>query len=128
MLYNQKGFGNFKVYLFFAFLFLVVHAGLKIIPMYMDYSRMEDVMTAKASFAQVLKDEDILRDLTNKAKDLDLPLTAESFILRRDEDRRKMAISTRNGWDVELIFLWGAYTRNFHFAPSVEESFLTVTL
>ena len=66
-------------------------------------------------------------DLATKAKELDLPLTADSFVLRRDEERRKMAITTRGGWDVELTFLWGAYTQAFHFEPTVEESFLKVT-
>ena len=42
-------------------------------------------MSTKASFAQVLKDEDILKDLANKAKELDLPLTADSFVLKRDD-------------------------------------------
>jgi hypothetical protein len=117
MPYNQKGFGNFKVYLFFVFLFLVIHAGMKIIPMFMDSSRMEDEMMAKAG----------VRDLVAKAMELDLPLTADSFVLRRDEERRRMAISTRGGWDVELTFLWGAYTRQFHFEPAVEESFMNVS-
>ncbi len=125
---NQRGGSNFKVYLFFAFLFVVVHVALKIVPTYMDYSRMEDEMMTKASVAQVLKDEDIVKDLVVKAKELDLPLTADSFILRRDEERRRMAISTRGGWDVELVFLWGVYTRTFHFDPKVEESFMRVTL
>ena len=128
MLFEQRGGSKFKVYLFFAFLFLVIHAGLKIVPMYMDYSRMQDAMIGKASVAQVLKDEDIVKDLVSKAKELDLPLTADSFIIRGDEERRKMAISTQRGWDVEQTFLWGGYTRTFHFDPKVEENILTVSL
>lgn len=125
-LLNEKGGSRLKAYLFFVFLFLVIHAGIKIVPMYMDYARMKDEMTVKAGVAQVLKDEEIVKDLVNKAKELDLPLTAESFILNRDTDRRRMAIRTKGGWDVELNFLWGAYTRTFHFEPAVEESFMSV--
>ncbi len=127
-LQNEKGAGTFKVYLFFVFLFLVIHVGIKVVPMYMDYSRMKDEMATKASVAQVVKDEDILTDLVNKAKELDLPLTADSFIIERDTERRRMRIRTKNGWDVELTFLWGAYVRTFHFDPAVDESIMNVTL
>ena len=123
---NEKGASKFKVYLFFLFLFLVIHVGVKVVPMYMDYEEMKDEMTTKAGLAQVLKDDQILLDLVKKAKELDLPLTAESFVLQRDEDRRRMKISTR--WDVEVNFLWGAYIRTFHFEPVVNESFMNITL
>jgi hypothetical protein len=121
---NEKGTSKFKVYLFFLFLFLIIHVGVKVVPMYMDYEEMKDEMTTKAGLAQVLKDDQILLDLVKKAKDLDLPLTAESFVLQRDEDRRRMKISTR--WDVEINFLWGAYIRTFHFEPVVNENFMNV--
>jgi hypothetical protein len=126
ILANEHGASKFKVYVFFLFLFLAIHVGLKVVPMYMDYSRMKDEMTIKAGVAQVLKDDEIVRDLVNKAKELDLPLTAESFILQRNEERRKMKISTKGGWDVEVNFLWGAYIRTFHFEPVVEEGFMNV--
>jgi hypothetical protein len=126
ILLSEKGASKFKVYLFFLFLFLVIHVGFKVVPMYMDYERMKDEMTTKAGLAQVLKDQEILWDLEQKAKELDLPLTAESFVLQRNEDRRRMKISTR--WDVEVNFLWGAYIRTFHFEPVVEESYMNVKL
>lgn len=122
---NDRGAGRITVYMWLVVLFLVGHAGFKLVPMYMDSGRMEDEMKMKAGLAQVLKDEDILRDLVTKAKELDLPLTAESFVMSRDSDRRKMMIRTK--WDVEVNFLWGAYVRTFHFEPVVEESFISVT-
>ena len=122
-LLNEKGMGRITVYLWFLLLFAAVHVGLKLVPMYMDYAWMKDEMTAKAGVAQVLKDEEILRDLVNKAKDRDLPLGPENFVLARDTDRRRMSIST--AWDVEVHFFWGAYIRTFHFAPSVEEGFMS---
>ncbi len=123
---NELGGSRFSVYLFFIFLFLVIHVGFKLVPMYMDFNRMEDEMRTKAGLAQVLKDEEILKDLTHKAKELDLPLTAESFVVERDQERRRMKISTTAGWDVEVHFLWGAYIRNYHFAPAVEEGFMSI--
>ena len=50
MLYNEKGFSKFKVYLFFVFLFLVIHVGLKIVPMYMDVSQDEGRNEHKGQF------------------------------------------------------------------------------
>jgi len=126
ILANQDGASRFKVFLWFLLLFLVVHVAVKVVPVYMDYARMEDEMKVKASVAQVLKDDDILKDLENKAKDLDLPLTKDSFVLKRDAERRKMKISTKGGWDVEVSFLWGAYVRTFHFEPVVEEGIMQV--
>ncbi len=123
---NEQGGSRFKTYLFFVFLFIVIHVGYKLVPMYMDFSRLQDEMSSKAGLAQVLKDEEIVRDLTTKAKELDLPLTAESFVLQRDEERRRMKISTKGGWNVEVNFLWGAYVRNYHFEPVVEEGFMSI--
>ena len=125
-LLTERGGSRLKVYLWFLVLFLVAHVALKVVPLYMDYARMEDTMSIKASVAQVLKDEEILTDLVAKAKELDLPLTADDFVIRRDEERRRMGISTLRGWNVEVRFLWGLYVRTFHFAPKADESFMTV--
>jgi hypothetical protein len=124
ILTNENGAGTFKMVLVLCLLFIVIHIAVKVVPMYMDYSRMTDEMTVKAGLAQILKDDEILKDLVKKAKELDLPLTAESFIIKRDEERRKMLIRTQ--WDVEVNFLWGAYVRTFHFEPVVEEGFMTL--
>lgn len=126
MLSNENGGSRFKVYLWFLLLFLVAHVALKLVPMYMDFARMEDEMKMKASVAQVLKDDEITKDLSNKAKELDLPLTQESFVLVRNEERRRMKITTKGGWDVEVHFLWGAYVRTYHFAPVAEESYMSL--
>ena len=126
ILANQNGASRFKVYLWFLVLFLVVHVAVKLVPVYMDYARMEDEMKVKASVSQVLKDEEILKDLENKAKELDLPLTQDSFVIKRDTERRKMKISTKGGWNVEVTFLWGAYVRTFHFEPVVDEGIMQV--
>ena len=60
-------------------------------------------------------------DLAKKAKELDLPLAAENFVLKRNVEQRRMRISVQ--WDVEVHFLFGAYIRTFHFAPQVDEEF-----
>jgi hypothetical protein len=115
---NEGGASRVTIFIWLVILFLIIHIGVKLLPMYIDYYRMEDEITSKASVAQALKDEEIIADLVKKAKELDLPLTAENFILHRDLDRRRMQISTE--WDVEVHFLFDVYVRSFHFAPKAD--------
>jgi len=86
----------------------------------MDYERMKDTMSIKASVAQVLKDEEIMTDLVKRAQELGLPLRAENFSLKRDEEHR--TISIRTAWDVDVSFLGDLYVHTFHFEPQVEEN------
>ena len=122
LLMGERGMGRFKAIFILALLGAALHVGFKIIPVYMDKENMVDTMSTKAGLAQVLKDEEILNDLVNKAKDLDLPLQAENFIIIRDTDRRKMTIKT--AWDVDVSLFGGLYMHHFHFEPTVEENFM----
>jgi hypothetical protein len=118
---NEKGTTTIKIAIVLGVLFLIFHVGYKLAPMYMDVERMKDEMAIKASVAQVLKDEEIRADLVKKAKELELPLGPENFVLKRDEQRRFMTIST--SWEVEVHFLFDVYVRTFHFAPVVSEDY-----
>ena len=102
-----------------ALLFVVIHVLLKIVPMWMDYTRMQDAMQGRANMAQVTSgDAEIKNKLEKSAKELDLPLTADSFIIERNQDSNRITrIRTNGGWDVEVHFLWGAYVRTFHYEP-----------
>jgi len=113
--------GTLKTLFVLAVLFVVIHVGYKLIPMYMDYERMKDEMSIKASTAQVWKDEEILSGLVQKAKELELPLGPQNFILKRDEERHTMTIST--AWDVEVHFLFNVYVRNYHFSIIADEDY-----
>jgi hypothetical protein len=110
---------SFKAMFWLALLFVVVHVLLKVVPMWMDYTRMEDAMQGKANLAQIASsDREIKKSLEKTAIELDLPLTGESFIIERDPNSSKITgIRTNGGWDIELNFLWGAYVRTFHFEP-----------
>jgi hypothetical protein len=118
---REGGVISYKALFVFLLLFVVIHVGVKLVPMYMDAERMKDEMAVKAGLAQTLKDEDILVDLAKKAKELDLPLGQENFKLSRDDANRRMRISTR--WDVDVIFFWGTYVRTFHFEPDIQENY-----
>ncbi len=122
---GERGGVNFKVLGFFLFLFIIIHIGVKVVPMYMDTERMKDEMSVKARLAQNLKDEEILTDLAKEAKELGLPLGPEDFTLARDDSNRKMTISTK--WDTTLHFFFDVYppytTRTYHFEPVIQEDY-----
>ena len=119
MLAKEKGMISLKAMFWLTLLFVVVHVLLKVVPMWMDYTRMEDAMQGKANMSQVASnDVEIKNSLEKTAKELELPLTLDSFIIERDPNSNKVTgISTSGGWDVEVHFLWGAYIRTFHFEP-----------
>jgi hypothetical protein len=122
---TERGAVRFKVFFWILLLFIVVHIAIKLVPMYIDAERMKDEMAVKARFAQTLKDDEIMTDLVKKAKELDLPLGPENFLLIRDDDNRRMKISTK--WDVEVKFFFDVYppytTRVFHFEPVIQEDY-----
>lgn len=121
---NECGVSSVKVMIWLVVLGAGFHVGLKYLSIQLDFQRMRDAMSSKASVAQVLKDEEIRNDLTAKAKELDLPLTGESFVIVRDEDKRTMTIKT--SWEVEAHYFGGLCGDpciwNYHFAPVAQEN------
>ncbi len=124
---NESGVSGIKVMIWLAILGAGFHVGIKYLSVQLDFQRMQDAMSSKASVAQVLKDEEIRNDLVAKAKELDLPLTGENFSIVRDEDKRTMTIKT--AWDVEVHYFGGLCgdlcIQNYHFAPVAQENITT---
>lgn len=124
---NESGVSRLKVLIILALLGAVIHVGIKYLSVRLDFERMKDTLDIKANAAQVLKDEEILADLAARAKELDLPLKRENFLIIRDEDRRTMIIKT--AWVVEVHYFWGLCgdlcVQEYHFAPVAEASLAT---
>ena len=124
---NESGVSRLKVLIILALLGAVIHVGIKYLSVRLDFERMKDTLDIKANAAQVLKDEEILTDLAARAKELDLPLKRENFLIIRDEDQRKMIIKT--AWDVEVHYFGGLCgdlcVQEYHFAPVAEASLAT---
>jgi hypothetical protein len=125
MLSSESGVSKLKVLIILAVLGAMLHVGIKYLSMKLDFERMKDTMNTKAAAAQVLKDEEIRSELVIRARELDLPLKGENFIIIRDEDKRKMIIKT--AWDVEVHYFGGfcgdLCIQEYHFAPVAEEGF-----
>ncbi len=126
ILRSEKGLGTIKLWIWLLILSLVAYMGFKLLPMYIDFERMKDEMDVKASLARVLKDDEIRSALADKAKELELPLEGEDFIIMRDDENHRMTIKA--GWDVEVNFPFNIYIRKFHFEPVVSEDTLRVRM
>ena len=122
---RDGGMISFKIIFVLLLLFIIIHVGVKVTPMYMQAEEMKDEMVTKARFSLTTSDEEILSGLAKKAKELGLPPGAGDFKLIRDENTHRMKIST--AWDVELHFFFDVYPRytvkTFHFAPVIEEDY-----
>lgn len=116
---------SFKVLFMLLVLFVVIHIGVKLVPMYIDSEGIKDEMVTKARFAQAFTDADITAALAKRAKEIGLPLGPDDFKLLRDEDARHMKIST--AWDVEVHFFFDVYppytVKTYHFEPIVQEDY-----
>lgn len=125
MLGNESGVSKIKVLIILAILGGGFHVGVKYLSVQLDFKRMSDAMKAKAAAAQVLKDEEIFRELEQRAAELDLPLKRENFVIVRDDEKRRMSI--RTAWDVEVHYFGGLCgdlcIENFHFAPVADEAY-----
>lgn len=121
----ERGMISGKALFILFLLFVVVHVSIKLVPMYIDAERLKDEMSVKARLAQNLKDEEIMTDLVKKAKELDLPLGPEDFVLKREDENRRMTISTK--WDVTVPFFFNVYpeftTMIYHFEPVIQEDY-----
>jgi hypothetical protein len=124
---NESGVSSVKVMIWLAILGAGFYVGITYLSVQLDFQRMKDAMSSKASVAQVLKDEEIRNDLVTKARELGLPLTGENFIIIRDEDKRTMTIKT--AWDVEVHYFGGLCgdlcIQNYHFEPVAKENIAT---
>jgi len=124
-LITERGAISFKVLSWLLIFVIVVHIGIKLLPMYINTERMKDEMAVKARFAQMLKDNEISSDLAKKAKELDLPLGQEDFVLMRDDENRHMKVTAK--WDVTVHFFFDVYppytTKVYHFQPVIEENY-----
>jgi len=124
---NESGVSSIKVMIWLAVLGAGFYVGIKYLSVQLDFQRMQDAMSTRASVAQVLKDEEIRNDLVAKAKELGLPLTGENFVIIRDEDKRTMTIKT--AWDVEVHYFGGLCgdlcIQTYHFAPVAQENITT---
>jgi hypothetical protein len=122
---RASGMVSFKVLFVLLALFIVIHIGIKLVPLYIDSEEMKDEMVTKARFSQTMTDMEITTGLAQRAREIGLPLLAEDFKLQRDETTHHMKIGT--AWDEEVHFFFDIYppltVKTYHFNPTVDEDY-----
>lgn len=97
------------VYLFVAI--LVIYAGIKTIPAYMDYYSMDDEVVQQLRTSTINNDDYIMEDLQKKAQELNLPLGKDDIIMTRDEAN---VLSIEIKWSVVVDYGYG-FKKEFPF-------------
>lgn len=113
-----NSYGNSKIIGIFFILAVVsaIYLSYTLLPHYLNYLSFRDLAKAKISAAKVIKDENILNDLYNKAKELNLPLEKEDIIIKREEGRLHITAE----WEVEVEFI-GGYKKPLRFSIDAGE-------
>ncbi|MBI5180036.1 MAG: hypothetical protein HZA05_01375 [Nitrospirae bacterium] len=108
-----NSYGNSKIIGIFFILAVVsaIYLSYTLLPHYLNYLSFKDLAGAKISAAQIMKDENILNDLYNKAKELNLPLEKEDIIVKREDGRLHITAE----WEVEVEFI-GGYKKTLKFS------------
>jgi hypothetical protein len=121
----ERGASRLKVLLWLLALAVIVHTAVMLVPVYINAERLKDEMSMKAGFAQTLKDEDIIADLTKKATELDIPVGPEAWVLKRNSDGHSMTIGV--SWDVQVRLFYNVYPplteRTLHFGPTIKSDY-----
>jgi hypothetical protein len=108
---------------FSTLLFLLITAGIiylavYLFPPWMDYFTFKGDMSEKAKVGNTLSDEEILRDLGENAKELNIPLKEGAIQISRQESEMSIAAD----WDIDTTLV-GDVVFTLHFAPHVTEHF-----
>ncbi len=83
---------------------IVLYYALDIGRVYWKFYKLKDEMTTSARFAQNNTDEDIQRQLSAVARDLELPAEAQRFVIRRSKEPPLVNIKTEYRVTIELPF------------------------
>lgn len=123
---RERGGAKFTALLILVFLAAVVHIAFTVAPLHIAEASLKDQMSEQAALAQTIKDEDIMRNIMSKARELGIPLKPGDIHLVRNDEMRSMQISAQ--WDVTVHFFCDFFpfytTRVFHFAPVVKERYV----
>jgi hypothetical protein len=116
MQWSDSGKAAFKTILALLFLAVVVYAGFKIIPVYVNSFELQDYIRQQNPFwvTQRAQAEAIRSAILAKAKELDLPVSPEQ--VKVDVGGGRVAVSLDYTVPVDLI----VYTWEFRFTPSAE--------
>ncbi|MFZ3065872.1 MAG: hypothetical protein WA277_11400 [Nitrospirota bacterium] len=113
-----NSYGNSKIIGIFFILAIItaIYLSYTLLPHYFNYYSFNDHAQERARFAQVMRSEDVLNNLYQKAKDLDLPLEKEGIIVKSEGGKLHITAV----WEVEVEFI-GGYKKTLKFSIDAGE-------
>ena len=111
---TDSGEGRLKAILYLAFLFAVIFAGFKIIPVYVNNYQLQDYIQNQTPFwlTQHTTSEVIRKSILAKADELGLPVTSEDLTLEANANTVSVSIDYHVPVDLKV------YTLPLHFTIS----------
>lgn len=118
---GERGEGRLKAILWTVVLVLLVYAGFKLIPAYVNQYQLQDKITEEARFVTVNRktDDQIRDDIFREIQDLNIPARREDIQL--ENTPHLVRISVAYTVPVDLLF----YHTELHFVASSENKSLT---
>ena len=113
---RDSGEGRFKGFLSLAFIAVVIFAGVKIIPVYVNAFELQDYLRSQTPFwlTQHATAESIRNNILAKAQDLNLPVSADNLTL--EVSAMKVSVNIEYAVPVNLVvYIWP-----IHFTASSE--------
>jgi hypothetical protein len=117
-----RGEGRVGCVIWLAIVGLIAYSLFKIVPVKIANSSFEDYMTEEASFGSIKSAKQIETEIIAKAKDLEIPVTADNLKVTRT--REKITIEAH--YTLNIVFFGGAYTYVWKCDPVVERPMFVV--
>ena len=111
MVLGVKGGSRLTALIYIFISIFVIYAAIKTIPPYMDYYSMDDEVAQQLHLSTINSDDVILNDLAKKAADLELPITKDQIILKRNDDG---SLTIEMSWARTVDYGYG-FKRDFPF-------------
>ena len=111
MVLGVKGGSRLTALIYIFISIFVIYAAIKTIPPYMDYYSMDDEVAQQLHLSTINSDDIISNDLAQKAADLELPISKDQIILKRNDDG---SLTIEMKWVKTVDYGYG-FKRDFSF-------------
>ncbi|MGH9400325.1 MAG: hypothetical protein ACRD00_08140 [Thermoanaerobaculia bacterium] len=119
---GARGEGRVGCVIWLGIVGLIAYGLVKIVPVKVANSSFEDFLTEQASFGSIKSVRAIEREILDKAKDLEIPVTKDNLTITKT--REKITIEAH--YEVTIEFFGGAYKYVWKCDPVVERPLFVV--
>lgn len=119
---GARGEGRVGCVIWLAIVGLIAYGLFKIVPVKIANSSFEDFLTEQASFGSIKSVKQIEKEILDKAKDLEVPVTKDNLTITKT--REKITIEAH--YEVTIEFFGGAYKYVWKRDPIIERPLFLV--